>query len=118
MEVIWCINHDKTAIRSHSTNYPNCQHSIEDIRTFNITPLAELVAKLRREDPTCKIALWASLECTNFSNAKNGPKVADSRTLAEDMYRYLVLLNPDFFWVENVVEFMKWGPLNAKGNPI
>lgn len=118
MEVIWCINHDPTAIRSHAENYPNCIHSTEDIRTFNIDPLKTLVEKLRREDPTCKIALWASLECTNFSNAKNGPKVADSRTLAEDMYRYLVLLDPDFFWVENVVEFKKWGPLNEFNNPI
>jgi len=118
MEIIWCINHDSTAIRSHATNYPNCKHSIEDIRTFDITPLVALVRKLRNADPTCKIALWASLECTNFSNAKSGPKVADSRTLAEDMYRYLVELCPDFFWVENVVEFTKWGPLDARGNPI
>ena len=118
MEIVWCINHDATAIRSHLKNYPHCRHSTEDIRTFDITPLAALVAKLRKQDPTCKIAIWASLECTNFSNAKNGPKVADSRTLALDMYRYIVMIRPDFFWVENVVEFMKWGPLDHTGHPI
>lgn len=118
MEVIWCINHDATAIRSHAKNYPMCKHSTEDIRTFDITELAALVRNLRRREPNCKIAIWASLECTNFSNAKNGPKVADSRTLALDMYRYLVLIKPDFFWVENVTEFMKWGPLDSNNNPI
>tara|TARA_B110000285_G_C14998047_1_gene549886 strand:+ start:857 stop:1090 length:234 start_codon:yes stop_codon:yes gene_type:complete len=47
MEIIWCINHDSTAIRSHATNYPNCKHSVEDIRTFDITPLVALVWKLK-----------------------------------------------------------------------
>lgn len=118
MEVVWCINHDATAIRSHSKNYPNCVHSVEDIRTFQMQPLMDKVHELRTKDPTCKIALWASLECTNFSKAKNGPKDADSRTLAEDMYRYIALLDPDFFWVENVVEFLEWGPLYPSGNVI
>lgn len=118
MEVIWCINHDSTAIRSHSENYPMCKHSTEDIRSFDLTELVKLVKTLRRREPNCKIAIWASLECTNFSNAKNGPKVADSRTLALDMFRYLVLIKPDFFWVENVVEFQKWGPLDRFNRPI
>jgi len=118
MEVIWCINHDATAIRSHTANYPNCVHATEDIRTFDLTELASKVAELRKDDPTCKIAIWASLECTNFSKAKCGPKEADSRTLAIDMYRYIVLIQPDFFWVENVEEFRDWGPLDIFGNPI
>lgn len=118
MEIIWCINHDATAIRSHAANYPNCVHATEDIRTFDLTALVAEVTRLRKEDPTCKIAIWASLECTNFSKAKCGPKDADSRTLAVDMYRYIVLLQPDFFWVENVEEFRDWGPLDVFGMPI
>lgn len=118
MEVVWCINHDATAIRSHGENYPNCKHSIEDIRTFDLTGLLKLVKELRSKDPTCKIAIWASLECTNFSKAKCGPKDADSRTLADDMFRYIDAIKPDFFWVENVEEFRDWGPLDVFGNPI
>jgi len=118
IEVVWCINHDSTALRSHYANYPYCIHSTEDIRTFDLAPLIKKVAELRRLDPTCKIAIWASLECTNFSKAKCGPKDADSRTLAEDMFRYLDGIQPDFFWVENVEEFRDWGPLDSCGNPV
>jgi len=118
IEVIWCINHDDTALRSHAANYPYCIHSTEDIRTFDLTPLIEEVRRLRGLYPDCKIAIWASLECTNFSKAKCGPKDADSRTLAEDMFRYLDGINPDFFWVENVEEFREWGPLDSCGNPV
>jgi len=118
MEIVWCINHDATAIRSHAANYPNCKHSTEDIRKFDLTELVNLVKALRIKDPTCKIAIWASLECTNFSKAKCGPKDADSRTLALDMFRYIYEIEPDFFWVENVEEFKLWGPLDDNMSPI
>lgn len=117
MEIIWCINHDSGAILSHSMNHPNCQHSIEDIRTFDISPLVALVRKLRAEDPNCVILLHASLECTNFSKAKCGPKEADSRTLANDLFRYLDALDVDIMTIENVEEFLQWGPLDEYGMP-
>lgn len=117
IEVIACINHDKNAILSHEKNHPNCIHYIEDIRTIDISPIVKLTKELREKDPTCKIAIWASLECISFSRAKCGPKDADSRSLAEDMFRYLDAINPDFFWVENVEEFRSWGPLDENGNP-
>lgn len=117
LEVIWCINHDATAIRSHSLNYPRCAHSTEDIRSFDITGVANLIKEIREEDPTGLIAIWASLECTNFSKAKCGPKDADSRTLANDMFRYIDGFDADLFWVENVEEFKDWGPLTVEGMP-
>lgn len=55
------------------------------------------------------IVLWASLECTNFSKAKGGqPRDADSRTLAEHLFRYIEAINPDYIQIENVEEFMSW----------
>jgi DNA (cytosine-5)-methyltransferase 1 len=117
IEVVACINHDRNAILSHTKNHPNCIHYIEDIRTIDINPIVLLLNKLRVEDPTCLIAIWASLECTNFSRAKCGPKDADSRTLAKDIFRYLQAIRPDFLWIENVEEFRLWGPLDAEGNP-
>lgn len=118
ISVIACINHDKNAIISHAENYPDCLHLTEDIRTVWLKPIRDIIYKLRRDDPTCKIAIWASLECTNFSKAKCGPKDCDSRTLAEHLFRYLDYLNPDFLWIENVEEFMTWGPLDEFNNPI
>ncbi len=120
MFVAACVNHDAKAIESHAENHPNTLHFTEDIRDFKVVErLKYLVKELRKEFPKCKIKVWASLECTNFSKAKGGQrKDADSRTLAEHMFMYLLELNPDYFWVENVREFMSWGSLDENGKPI
>ena len=36
---------------------------------------------------------------------------ADSRTLAEHLYKYIDHLNPAYLYIENVREFLSWGPL-------
>lgn len=118
-KVIACVNHDKNAIASHSANHPDSVHFTEDIRTLELSPLAEYAAKMRKEYPFAKLVLWASLECTNHSKAKGGmSRDADSRTLAEHLDRYIEALNPDSVQIENVEEFMSWGDLNDKGKPI
>lgn len=111
-EVVACINHDDTAIRSHQANHRSTLHFTEDIRTFDLHKLPVL-------DRSKIIVLWASLECTNFSKAKGGkPRDADSRTLAEHLYRYIEYINPDYIMIENVREFMSWGPLDENGKPV
>jgi len=118
-KVIACVNHDPLAIQSHKENHPDVLHFTEDIRTLNTTPLVHMVQHLRAHEPSCTIHLWASLECTNFSKAKGGqPRDADSRTLAEHLDRYIIELSPDKIWIENVTEFMSWGPLDEHGKPI
>lgn len=114
-----CVNHDKNAINSHSENHPHTLHFTEDIRDFAVVQhLEKLVTALRKEFPDCKLKIWASLECTNFSKAKGGlARDADSRTLAEHMFMYMSL-KPDVFWFENVREFMAWGPLDENGKPL
>ena len=118
IEVVACINHDANAIISHAANYPNCLHFTEDIRIVGLQPLIELVQRLREQDPDCKIGVWASLECINFSGAKITPKDEESRTLANSIFRYLDALNPDFLWIENVKQFKNWGPLDRHGYEI
>ncbi|WP_298220841.1 DNA cytosine methyltransferase [Flavobacterium sp.] len=120
MFVAACVNHDANAILSHALNHPNTLHFTEDIRDFEVVKkLKYLVNILRKVFPNCKVNIWASLECTNFSKAKGGQaRDADSRTLAEHMFMYLKELDPDYFWVENVREFMSWGPLSENGKPI
>lgn len=119
-EVLACVNHDKNAIESHKANHPNALHFTEDIRDFKvIEKLRILVENLRAKEPSCIINLWASLECTNHSRAKGGlPKNADSRSLANHMDGYIKAISPDYFYVENVTEFLIWGPLDEKGKPI
>ena len=118
-EVIACVNHDANAIASHAANHPKALHFTEDIRTLELSPLMEHLAKCRAENPDALVALWASLECTNFSKAKGGqPRDADSRTLAEHLFRYIEAINPDYIQIENVEEFMSWGSLDENGRPL
>ena len=117
--VIACVNHDPNAIKSHAANHPKTKHFTEDIRTLDMKPLQKITDKERAKNPGAKVVLWASLECTNFSKAKGGqPRDADSRTLAEHLFRYIDALQPDYIYIENVEEFMCWGDLDADGKPI
>lgn len=114
-KVIACVNHDPKAIKSHWMNHPEVKHFEEDIRTLDLTELVQSLEIARAMYPEAYVILWASLECTNFSKAKGGqPRDADSRTLADHLHRYVTALNPDYVQIENVVEFMSWGPLIAK----
>ena len=118
VKVIYCVNHDPLAIKSHLANHPDCIHTIEDIRTLDLSELMKIVLDIKQNDPEAIIGLWASLECTNHSKAKGGlPRDADSRTLAYDLYRYLEI-PIDIVYVENVREIMIWGPLDESNMPI
>lgn len=117
--VIACVNHDPHAIASHRANHPEAKHYTEDIRTLDLTTLVEHTVRKRAENPGSLLVLWASLECTNFSLAKGGqPRDADSRTLAEHLFRYIDALDPDYIQIENVEEFMCWGELDEHGRPV
>lgn len=118
-KVIACVNHDANAIASHAANHPDALHFTEDIRTLELSPLVDHLKKSKSQYPDALVVLWASLECTNFSKAKGGqPRDADSRTLAEHLFRYIEAINPDYIQIENVEEFMSWGPMDEKGKPI
>lgn len=118
-KVIACVNHDANAIASHAANHPDALHFTEDIRTLELSPLVAHVERMKKIYPDALIVLWASLECTNFSKAKGGqPRDADSRTLAEHLFRYIEAIDPDYIQIENVEEFMSWGDMDEKGHPI
>lgn len=118
-KVIACVNHDVNAIASHQANHPDTLHFTEDIRTLDLTELTIHLNRMRVKYPNALVVLWASLECTNFSKAKGGrPRDADSRTLAEHLFRYIEQLDPDYIQIENVEEFMSWGDMDEEGHPI
>lgn len=117
--VVLCINHDYLAIQSHKANHPHAVHLVEDVRLVKMKTLIPLIKEIRRAYPKIKLCLWASLECTNFSKAKGGQaRDADSRSLAWDLLRYIDCVRPDKIYIENVEEFMAWGPLDERGKPI
>ncbi len=119
-KVIACVNHDPEAIKCHKRNHPDCLHLTEDVRDFEVVlKLKSLVKNLKSKEPNSIINIWASLECTHFSKAKGGlSRDADSRTLADHLYKYIEQLDPDYIYIENVREFLTWGALDEKGMPI
>lgn len=118
-KVVACVNHDANAIASHAANHPDALHFTEDIRTLELSPLVAHVDRMKKIYPDALVVLWASLECTNFSKAKGGqPRDADSRTLAEHLFRYIEAIDPDYIQIENVEEFMSWGDMDENGKPI
>lgn len=118
-KVVACVNHDANAISSHASNHPEAMHFTEDVRTLDLTPMVDHLKRCRADNPEALTVLWASLECTNFSRAKGGlPRDADSRTLAEHLFRYIEAINPDYIQIENVEEFMSWGEVDENGKPL
>lgn len=118
-KVIACVNHDPNAILSHAANHPDTLHFTEDIRKLDLTGLVGHLNKMKLQHPEAHVVLWASLECTNFSRAKGGQaRDADSRTLAEHLFRYIEAIDPDYIQIENVEEFMMWGELDENGKPV
>lgn len=119
--VVIGINHDALAIKNHALNHPETQHFVEDFRALDPQRLISIVEKAKRQNPGAKVLFQMSAECTHHSKAKGGEsRDADSRSLPEHLYRYIDGLNKnpltkiDIITVENVVEFLDWGPLQIK----
>ncbi len=103
------VNHDKSAIEMHSKNHPYTQHFCEDV--WQVNP-----KKVTNGQP---VALaWFSPDCKHFSKAKGGTPVSKKiRGLAWVALRWAATVRPRVIILENVEEFMTWGPIKD-GQPI
>jgi len=103
------VNHWALSIQSHETNHPEVTHLCQSIDTI----LPEEVVPGRK----LKLLL-ASPECTDHSVAKGGkPRSDQKRADAWLLMRWIEKLDIDVIVIENVKEFLAWGPLNKKGLP-
>lgn len=104
------INHDPAAIAMHKANHPETQHYIEDI--WAVDP--------REACGSRQVAiLWASPDCTSHSRAKGRkPREQGKRVLADAILRWARDVKPKVILLENVEEWLKWGPLDENGYPI
>lgn len=104
------INHSAAAIAMHAANHPATQHLCESI--WEVDP--KVVCGSRRVG-----LAWFSPDCTHFSKAKGSqPRSKDVRGLADVAIRWAKAVRPRIIVVENVEEFLTWGPLDDEGNPI
>lgn len=105
-----CVNHWDTAIETHRINHPEARHlctSVDDVDPYTLYKPGQLYM------------LLASPECTEHSYAKGGRAVNDQRRVtAWCVVRWAEALLPPVILVENVVQFVKWGPIDSKGKPI
>jgi DNA (cytosine-5)-methyltransferase 1 len=104
------INHWERAIETHAANHPGAEHLCESVE--HIDPVKAV--------PEGKInLLWASPECTHHSNARGGrPRSDQSRASAWMVLKWLSELYVERVIIENVPEFLSWGPLDESGKPV
>jgi DNA (cytosine-5)-methyltransferase 1 len=105
------MNHWQPAITTHSRNFPTARHYIADVnkaRPHEIVPEGYLDL------------LMASPTCMFFSRARGGKPVHDQgRMDAWAVVNWISELRVKRLLVENVPEFLRWGPLDKKtGRPV
>ena len=109
-DVSHAVNHWNLAVQVHGKNFPHVQVHQEDItqvsaQTYGLDNIS---------------LLWASPSCVHHSRARGGkPREEQQRSHAwEVLDRWIRVATVDVLLVENVPEFMEWGPLDANGQPI
>lgn len=108
-EVDIAINHSEFAIAMHEHNHPSAVHYQEDV--FAVDPVEATQGRPVR-------MMWLSPDCTHFSKAKGSkPRSKKTRALAWLAYRWARAVRPALFIIENVPEFITWGPLDERGHP-
>lgn len=96
------INHDEDAIHMHMANHPGTMHLTESV--FDVDPF--------RPHGKDIDLLWLSPDCKHFSRAKGGkPLSRDIRGLAWVAVMWAEQVQPKVICLENVAEFLTWGPL-------
>ena len=104
------INHWAVAVDTMRRNHPcidTKQMSIEEAVPADLVPGGEVDL------------LWASPSCTHHSRAKGGkPRSNQLRAQPELVLTWLDQLFVRRIIIENVPEFVEWGPLNKDGRPI
>ncbi|WLD56918.1 DNA cytosine methyltransferase [Salinispirillum sp. LH 10-3-1] len=102
------INHDLDAVSMHTVNHPHTRHYCESV--WEVNP-REITYGL-------PVGLaWFSPDCKHFSKAKGGTPVSkEIRGLAWVAVRWAATVRPRVIMLENVEEFMTWGPI-VDGKP-
>lgn len=109
MELV-AVNHWPIAIETHQKNHPEASHycvNLDAARPEELVPGGRLDL------------LMASPECTHHSSARGGRPMNDqSRMSAWHVVRWATALRVKRLLIENVPEFIDWGPLNKSGRPV
>lgn len=101
-----CLNHWGIAIETHRKNHPHARHYLQDIATAQ-PRLLVLEGYLD--------LLMASPTCTHFSAARGGKPTSDQqRSDPWHIITWLTELRVNRVLIENVPEFVSWGPVDPR----
>lgn len=104
------VNHWERAVETHAANHPRATHYCQDLARLKPSTV---VPKGRLD------LLVASPECTHHSNARGGKPTNDqSRASAWIVCEWINALRIDRLLIENVPEFVSWGPIGEDGKPL
>lgn len=109
--VLTCVNHWPRAIETHKRMHPEARHYCQDLAT--VRPL-QVVPEGRLD------LLMASPTCTHHSRARGGRPTSDQQRMdPEHVIAWLTQLRVKRLLIENVPEFVEWGPVDPRtGKPI
>lgn len=103
------VNHDEDAIAVHTRNHQDTAHLCASV--WKVEPRAACAGR-----PVG--LLWASPDCRHFSRAAGAtPKSKSVRSLPGVVLTWATRVQPRVIVVENVREFLGWGPLLGDGTP-
>ena len=104
------VNHWSVAVETHKLNHPWAQHHCARVESLD----PRIVVPNQRAD-----LIVAGVECTHHSQARGGRPMSDqSRASAWNVLHWAEQLRTRDILIENVPEFLSWGPLNRDGRPI
>jgi DNA (cytosine-5)-methyltransferase 1 len=113
----WALNHWQIAVDTLQRNFPHTLSYCEDIEKIDVSEIGIKTIDL----------LWASPSCVYHSAARNKKPINEmdvahaeqQRAHATEVYkRWLCKCDVPVFLMENVREFLSWGPLDEYGRVI
>ena len=109
-EPLLAVNHCAHAVHLHRLNHPGTEHHLKDV--WEVDPRTAIAG--RRVD-----WLHGSPDCTHHSRAKGGkPREQKIRALADVLIDWARESRAPVVSLENVIEWLDWGPLDDAGHPI
>lgn len=108
------VNHDRLALAMHRANHPQTRHMLQDVATVDAVGMCA-------GQPIGM--LWMSPDCTDHSKAKGAAPRRDgdrtTRGIGWAIFGWVKALPkwqmPRVIFLENVEEYVHWGPLLANG---
>lgn len=108
------VNHDRIALAMHRANHPETRHMLQDVATVDAVGMCQ-------GRPIGM--LWMSPDCTDHSKAKGAAPRRDGDTTTRGIgwaiYGWVKRLpkwqQPRVIFLENVEEYVEWGPLLETG---